>query len=69
MKLVDVKSNTYIDPSKEISNNDPQFEIDDIVRLPKNINIFGKGYIPNFPEKVFVVKRVYNIVLWTWIRN
>ena len=31
MKLVDVKSNTYIDSSKEINDKDPKFKIGDIV--------------------------------------
>ena len=32
MKLVDVKSSTYIDSSKESNKKDPKFKIDDIVR-------------------------------------
>ena len=39
MKPVDVKSNTYIDSSKEVNNKDPKFKIGDIVRIP-NIKIF-----------------------------
>ena len=35
MKPVDVKSNTYIDSSKEINNKDPKFRIGDIVRISK----------------------------------
>ena len=35
MKPVDVKSNTYIDSSKEINNKNPQFIIGDIVRIFK----------------------------------
>ena len=35
MKPVDVKSNTYIDSSKEINNKDPKFKTGDIVRLLK----------------------------------
>ena len=35
MKLVDVKSNTYINFSKEINNKDPKFKIDDTVRISK----------------------------------
>ena len=31
MKPVDVKSNTYIDSSKEINNKDPKFKIGDTV--------------------------------------
>ena len=33
IKPVDVKSNTYIDSSKEINNKDPKFKIGDIARI------------------------------------
>ena len=33
MKPVDVKSNLYIDPSKEINGKDPKFKIRDNVRI------------------------------------
>ena len=39
MKPVDVKSNTYIDSSKEINDKDPKFKVGDIVRISK-YNIF-----------------------------
>ena len=58
MKPVDVKSNTYIDSSKEINNKDPEFKIVDIVRVSKYKNIFAKGYTPNWSEKVCVIKKV-----------
>ena len=35
MKLVDVKTNTYIDSSKEINNEDPKFRICDFARISK----------------------------------
>ena len=35
MKPVDVKSNTYINSSKEINDKDPKFKIGDIVRISK----------------------------------
>ena len=35
MKPADVKSNTYIDSSKEINNKDLKFKIGDIVRISK----------------------------------
>ena len=47
MKPVDVKSNTYIDSSKEINDKDPKFKIGDIVRISKYKNIFAKDYTPN----------------------
>ena len=35
MKLVDVKSNTYINSSKEVNNEGPKFKIGDTVRISK----------------------------------
>ena len=35
MKPFDVKSNTYINSSKEINNKDHRFKIGDIVRISK----------------------------------
>ena len=50
MKPVDVKSNTYIDSSKEINEKDlnfffflKKFKINDIVTKSKYKNIFAKG--------------------------
>ena len=63
MKPVDVKSNTYIDFSKETNNKDPKLRIDDIVRRSKYKNIFAKGYIPNWSKEIFAIKKVKNTVL------
>ena len=62
MKPVDVKSNTYIESSKEINNKDPKFEIGDTVRILDYKNIFVKCYAPNWYEEVFVIKKVKNTV-------
>ena len=67
MKPVDVKSNAYIDYGKEINNKDPKFKIADIVRISKYKNIFAKGWIPNWSEEVFVIKKVENTVPWTYV--
>ena len=40
IKPFDVKSNTYIDSSKEIYNKNPKFKIGDTVRISKYKNIF-----------------------------
>ena len=32
-------------------------------------NAFAKSYTPDFSEKVFVVKKVKNTVLWTYVIN
>ena len=62
MKSVYIKSNTYIDSSKEIDNKDPKFKIGDIVRTPKYKSIFAKGYVPNWSEEAFVIKKVKSTV-------
>ena len=45
MKPVDVKSNTYINSSKEINDKEYKFKTVDFVGMSKYKNIFGKGYI------------------------
>ena len=69
MKVADVKSSTYIDSSKEINDKDPTFIIGDTVRISKYKKIFAKGYTPNWSEEVFVIKKVKNTVLWTFVIN
>ena len=69
MKSVDVKSNTYINSSKEIYNEDPKFKIGDTVRISKYKNIFAKGYTPSRSEEDFVIKKVKNTVPWTSVIN
>ena len=56
MKPVDIKSNTFIDSSKEIYDKVPNFKIGDIVRISKYKNIFAKRWIPNWSEEVFDLK-------------
>ena len=68
-KPVAVKSSTYIDSSKEINYKDRKFKIGDIVRISKHANIFAKGYTPNWPEEVFVIKEVNNTMPWTYLIN
>ena len=69
MKSANVKSNTYIDSSKEINDKNPKFKIGDNVRISKYKNVFAKGYTPNWSENLFVIKKVKNTVLWTNVNN
>ena len=63
--IVDEYNNTYhltikmkpINTSKETNNKDPKFKVGDRVRLSKYKNIFAKGYMPNWSEEVFVIKK------------
>ena len=67
MRPVDVKSNTYINSSKEINDKDPKSKIGDIVRISKYKNIFSKSYVPNWSEEVLVIKKVKSTVPWTFV--
>ena len=69
MKHIDVKGNTYIDFKKEINNKDPKFKIGDHVRISKYKNIFAKGYMPNWSEELFTIKKIKNTVPWTYVIN
>ena len=69
MKPVDVKDNAYIDSSKDVNDKDRKFTVGGHVRIWKHKNIFSKGYTPNCPEEVFVIKKVKNTVLWTYVFN
>ena len=69
MKPIDVKDNTYINTSKKNNYKDPKFKVGDRVRISKYKNIFAKGYMPNWSEEVFVIKKVKNTVPWTYVIN
>ena len=57
IKPADVKDNTYVNFYKEINNKDPKFKVGDHVRISKYKNIFAKGYMPNWSEAIFVIKK------------
>ena len=69
MKPIDVKDNTYINTNKETNDKDAKHKVGDHVRISKYKNIFAKGYTPNWPEKVFVIKKGKNTVPWTYVIN
>ena len=62
IKPVDVKDNTYIDFKKEVSDKNPKFKVGDHVRISKYKNIFAKGYMPNWSEEIFIIKKIKNTV-------
>ena len=69
MKPVDVKDNTYIDFKKEVNDKNPKFKVGDHVRISKYKNIFAKGYMPNWSEEIFIIKKIKNTVPWTYVLN
>ena len=69
MRPVDVKDNTYIDFNKEVNEKNPKFKVGDHVRISKYKNIFAKGYMPNWSEEIFIIKKIKNTVPWTYVIN
>ena len=69
MKPVDVNPIIYIDFNKENNKEVPKFKVRDNVRISKYKNIFAKGYVPNWSEEVFVIKKVKNTVPWSYVTS
>ena len=62
MKPVDVKLDIYSDFNKENNKEGSKFKVCGHVRISKYENIFAKGYVANWSEEVFVIKKVKNTV-------
>ena len=69
MKPADVKDNTYINVKKETNDKNPRFKVGDHVRISKYKNIFAEGYMANWSEEIFVIKKIKNTVPWTDVIN
>ena len=69
MKPIDVTDDSYAEYSEDINKKDPKFKVGDYVRISKYRRIFAKGYTPNSSEEVFVVSKIKNTVLWTYVIN
>ena len=67
MKPVKSSIYIYINPSIEKNDEDPKFKDCDHVRISIYENVFTKGYVSNWSEEVFVIKKVKNTVPWTYI--
>ena len=67
MKPIDVKSDSFAEYNEECNEKDPKFRIEDHVRISKYKNIFAKGYTPNWSEEIFIIKKIKNTFLWTYV--
>ena len=56
----------YVDFSKENNNKNPKFQVRDQVKTSKYKKSFAKRYTTNCSEEVLVIKKVKNIVPWTY---
>ena len=62
MKTVTIHINFNKDNNKE----GPKFKVGDRARISKH-SLFAKGYVRNWSEKVFVIKKVKNTVPRTYV--
>ena len=69
MKPVEVTDDSYAEYNKESNKRNLKFKVGDHVRISKYKNIFTKGYVPNWSEEIFVIKKVKNTVPWTYVIN
>ena len=58
MNPVDIKEKTYINFNKGNNYKDLKCKVVDYVRISKYKNIFPEGYLPNWKEEVFIIKKL-----------
>ena len=66
-KLIDVISDSYAECNEDSNEKDPIFKVGDCARISKYKSIFAKGYTPNWSKEVFIVSKIKNTVLWTYV--
>ena len=67
MKPIDVTSDSYAEYNKDSNVTKPNFKIGDHGRISKYKNIFAKGYFKNWSEEAFVVGKIKDTFLWTYV--
>ena len=67
MKPIDVTDYSYPEYNEDFNKKDPRFKVGDHVRISNYNNNFSKGYTPNWSEEVFIVSKIKNTVLWTFV--
>ena len=72
MKSVDVEDNSFAEYNgtafnEESNEKDPKIKVGDHVRISKFKNVFAKGYIPNWSEEIFIIKKIKNSMPWTYV--
>ena len=69
MKPRDVTDDSLLSISEESNKKNPKYKVSDHVRISKYKNIFAKGYTPNWSEEIFIVEKIKNTILWTYVIN
>ena len=69
IKPIDVTSDSYAECNEDSNEKRPKFKVGDRVKILKYKNIFAKGYTQNWSEDLFVVSKIKNTVLLTYVTN
>ena len=67
MRPIDVTPDSYAEYNEDSNEKDPKFKVGNHVRISKYRNIFAKGYIQIWSEESFVVIKLKNAVLRTYV--
>ena len=67
IKPIDVTFDSYAEYNEDSNKRNYKFKAGDHVRISKYKNIFARGYVPNWSEEIFVIKKVKNTVPWTYV--
>ena len=62
-----VTSDSYAEYNEDSNVSKPKFKVGDHVRISKYKKIFAEGSNQNWSEEVFVVIKIKNTVLWTFV--
>ena len=62
-----VTDDSYAEYKEDFNKNHPKFKVSDHVIISKYKNIFAKGYTPNWSEELFVISKIKNVVLGTYV--
>ena len=66
IKPIDVRNDSYVEYNEDSSKKGSKFKANDHVCISSNKNFFAKGYVPNWPQEVFIVNEMKNAVPWTY---
>ena len=67
MKPINVKDDSFAEYNEKSNEKNPKFKVGDHVKISKFKNVIAKGYMPNWSEEIFIVKKIKNTVPWTYI--
>ena len=67
MKPINVTSDSYAEYNEDSNEKNPKFKVGDCVRISKYKNIFAKGYTQNWSAEVFIIRKIKNTVVWTYV--